>query len=87
VESSAGQFAWREVGPARPLFWHTNHGRDVADADASVGGTSLARAAVIRALAVPASEPDVAWFADVLAGAPPPAGVRADTTDVGRKRT
>jgi hypothetical protein len=36
---------------------------------------------------VPASEPDVAWFADVLAGAPPPAGVRADTTDVGRTLT
>jgi hypothetical protein len=78
VESSAGQLAAREVGQDCPLAWHTNHGRYVAGADADPRGTSLTRGQVLAALGVPAAEPDAAWFARVLAGAPPPDGVRAD---------
>jgi Acyl-coenzyme A:6-aminopenicillanic acid acyl-transferase len=78
VEVLAGQHASREVGPGGPLAWHTNHGRYLAGADADLHGTSLARGEVLRALDLPASEPDAAWFARILAGAAPPEGVRAD---------
>jgi hypothetical protein len=41
----------------------------------------MARGEVLASLRVPAGEPDAAWFIRVLAGAPPPGGVRADPTD------
>jgi hypothetical protein len=78
VEALAGQHATREVGPAGPLAWHTNHGRYLAGADAGPRGTSLARGEVLQALDVPDDEPDAAWFARILTGAVPPDGVRAD---------
>lgn len=87
VESSAGQLACREVGDDGPLTWHTNHGRYISGADANPGGNSLQRGAVLDTLTLPASEPDPAWFAGVLAGAPPPTGVRADGTDAGQTVT
>jgi hypothetical protein len=82
VESVAGQHASTEVGPDGPLAWHTNHVRYLAGAgaEADPGGTSLARGAVLQALGVPAQEPDAAWFARILAGAPLPDGVRADSS-------
>src|SRR5260221_2438730 len=77
VQALAGQHASREVGPRGPLAWHTNHGRYLDGAEADPHSTSLARGQVLQALDVPAQEPDAAWFARILAGAPP-AGVRAD---------
>jgi hypothetical protein len=87
VEALAGRHAGREVGPGGPLAWHTNHGRYLAGADADPRGTSLARGAVLQALAMPAGEPDAAWFARILAGAPPPEGVRADLSPGGSSMT
>ena len=78
AEVAAGQFAWREVGLDGPLTWHTNHGRYISGAAASAGGTSIQRGEVLAALQPPSGEPDAAWFARILAEAPPPAGVRAD---------
>jgi hypothetical protein len=78
LEASAGQHATREVGAEGPLAWHTNHGRYLAGADADPNGTSLLRGQILQALDEPSEEPDVGWFARVLAGAAPPAGVRAD---------
>ena len=78
VEALAGQHASREVGPAGPLAWHTNHARYLAGTDAGPHGTSLARGEVLQALEIPPAEPDTAWFARILAGAALPAGVRAD---------
>jgi Acyl-coenzyme A:6-aminopenicillanic acid acyl-transferase len=78
VEALAGQHASREVGPDGPLAWHTNHGRYLDGAEADPRGTSLARGQILQALGTLAGEPDTAWFARVLAGAPPPDGVRAD---------
>jgi Acyl-coenzyme A:6-aminopenicillanic acid acyl-transferase len=77
VESAAGQCALREAGDDGPLVWHTNHGRDVSGAEDGPRGTSRKRGDLLSSLAVPAGEPDAAWFLRVLA-APPPAGVRAD---------
>lgn len=79
VEALAGRHATAGIGPGDPLAWHTNHGRYLAGADADPSGTSLARGEVLQALEVPAGEPDAAWFAGILAGAPPPEGVRADS--------
>ena len=87
VEALAGQYASREVGPGGPLAWHTNHGRYLAGADADPSGTSLARGEVLRALQVPAGEPDAAWFARILAGAALPDGVRADPSPGGQAMT
>jgi hypothetical protein len=80
VEASAGQYDRQEVSPDCPLLWHTNHGRRVTGADAAAGGSSMVRGEVLESLRAPASEPDAAWFTRVLAGAPPPDGVRADPT-------
>jgi hypothetical protein len=80
AEAAAGQFEWREVGPDGPLAWHTNHGRYITGAAAAPDGTSIERGQVLAALQPPSGEPDAAWFARVLAEAPPPAGVRADPT-------
>lgn len=80
IVESAGQYAWREVGTTGPLEWHTNHGRYITSADAAPGGSSEVRGRVLAALEVPAAEPDAAWFMAVLAGAAPPAGVRAEPT-------
>jgi hypothetical protein len=87
VEALAGQHASREAGPGGPLAWHTNHGRYLAGAEADPRGTSLARGEVLQALEVPAGEPDAAWFAHILAGAAPPAGVRADSSPGGSSVT
>jgi hypothetical protein len=79
MEAMAGRHAVVEVGPASgPLHWHTNHGRYVAGSEPSPTGTSAARGQVLDALDIPATDPDVAWFLRILAGAPLPAGVRAD---------
>jgi hypothetical protein len=78
AESSAGQFVWREVGADGPIWWHTNHGRFVADAEPRPSGTSALRGRVLDALDVPAAEPEAGWFLNTLAGAPPPDGVRAE---------
>jgi hypothetical protein len=78
VESSAGQHAWREVGGADPLRWHTNHGIYVSGADVKPGDSSLSRGRTLASLSIPTAEPDHAWFARVLAGAPAPDGVRVD---------
>ena len=76
VEAAAGRHAVTEAGP-RPLLWHTNHGRYLPDAEPSAGGTSAARGQTLDALAVPATDPDPAWFLDILT-TPPPDGVRSD---------
>jgi hypothetical protein len=84
VESAAGRHGWTEVGPdcpPGPLAWHTNHGRYVTGADPTPGGTSVRRGRALDALEVPADEPDAGWFLRILAGAPLPAGVRADPAD------
>jgi Acyl-coenzyme A:6-aminopenicillanic acid acyl-transferase len=78
VEASAGQYACHETGQEGPLMWHTNHGRYVAGAGSPAGGSSMIRGEVLESLEVPAGEPDTTWFTRVLAGAPPPGGVRAD---------
>jgi Acyl-coenzyme A:6-aminopenicillanic acid acyl-transferase len=78
VEAAAGRYAAVEVGPeSGPLLWHTNHGRYVAGCDASPSGTSTLRGELLDALAIPAEDPDPAWFLRILAEAPPN-GVRAD---------
>jgi len=79
VEAMAGRHAVVEVGPGSgPLQWHTNHGRYLAGSEPSPTGTSAARGELLGNLAVPASDPDVAWFLHILADAPLPDGVRAD---------
>jgi Acyl-coenzyme A:6-aminopenicillanic acid acyl-transferase len=65
-------------GPAGPLFWHTNHGRFVPG---TTGADTCQRAEVLSATPRPDSEPDMAWFLRLLAGAPVPDGVRADPSD------
>jgi acyl-CoA:6-aminopenicillanic acid acyl transferase len=78
VEAAAGRHAVTEAeAAARPLLWHTNHGRYVPGAAPTAGGTSAARGETLDALAVPAREPGPSWFFDVLTS-PPPDGVRSD---------
>jgi acyl-CoA:6-aminopenicillanic acid acyl transferase len=79
MEAMAGRHAVVEVGPGSgPLQWHTNHGRYLAGSEPSPTGTSAARGELLANLAIPASDPDVAWFLHILADAPLPEGVRAD---------
>jgi Acyl-coenzyme A:6-aminopenicillanic acid acyl-transferase len=82
VEAAAGRHAAVEVGPGPggpgPLLWHTNHGRYLPGCEAPAGGNSMVRGQVLDALAIPAEEPDPAWFLRILAGAPLPEGVRCD---------
>lgn len=81
AESAAGQFAWREVGAdgvGGPLSWHTNHGRFVTGAEGGTPGTSRTRGEVLEKLTEPADEPGAGWFTDILGGAGPPIGVRAE---------
>jgi hypothetical protein len=74
-----GCHAFVEAGAeSGPLLWHTNHGRYVPGAKPSSRGTSVARGEILDTLAVPASDPSLAWFLSVLAAAPLPDGVRAE---------
>lgn len=80
VEAAAGRHAFVEVGPAPvPLLWHTNHGRYLPGCEPSPGGNSVARGEMLEALAIPASDPDPAWFLRILAGGSLPDGVRSDS--------
>jgi Acyl-coenzyme A:6-aminopenicillanic acid acyl-transferase len=88
VEAVAGHHAAVEAGPeSGPLLWHTNHGRYLAGAEPSPGGNSRARGETLGDLAVPAEDPDPAWFLRTLAGAPLPRGVRQDGPPAGRAVT
>jgi acyl-CoA:6-aminopenicillanic acid acyl transferase len=79
VEAAAGRLALIEVGSGSPpLLWHTNHGRYLPGSEPSRGGNSVARGEALGALAVPATDPDPAWFLHVLADASLPEGVRCD---------
>jgi Acyl-coenzyme A:6-aminopenicillanic acid acyl-transferase len=79
VEALAGRHAAVEAGPpSDPLLWHTNHGRYLPGADPSPEGTSLTRGHTLSALAIPAQDPDPAWFLRILADTPLPHGVRRD---------
>jgi hypothetical protein len=79
MEAMAGRHAVVEVGSGPdPLLWHTNHGRYLAGSGPSPTGTSAARGELLGALALPAGDPDAAWFLRILADAPLPDGVRAD---------
>jgi hypothetical protein len=79
VEAAAGRHAAVEVDPeSSPLMWHTNHGRYIPGCEASPSGSSGARGEILDALAVPAEDPEPAWFFRILAGASLPEGVRAD---------
>jgi len=79
VEAAAGRHALVEVGSeSGPLVWHTNHGRYLPGAEPSPGGNSVARGETLGALAIPATDPDPAWFLHVLASASRPEGVRCD---------
>ncbi len=79
VETVAGRFASIEAEPeSAPLLWHTNHGRYLDGAEPSPGGSSEPRGKALGALAIPAEEPDPAWFLHVLAEASLPDGVRCD---------
>ena len=79
AEAAAGRFALVEVGPGSgPLLWHTNHGRYLPGSEPSPEGNSVVRGETLGALAIPAEDPDPAWFLHVLAGASLPDGVRCD---------
>ncbi len=79
VEAAAGRLAAVEAGPeSSPLLWHTNHGRYIPGCEAPPTGTSAVRGEILDALAIPAEDPEPAWFLRVLAGASLPEGVRAD---------
>jgi len=87
VEAAAGRHAFVEAGSGPgPLLWHTNHGRYVSGAEPSAQGTSTARGETLEALAIPAEDPDPAWFLRVLTSAPPD-GVRADPASGHRATT
>jgi hypothetical protein len=79
VEAVRDEHHVTEVGgPAGPLFWHTNYGRYVPG---TIGAGMCSRAEVLSATPLPDSEPDMAWFLRLLAGAPVPDGVRVDPSD------
>lgn len=79
VEAAAGCHAVVAAGSGSgPLLWHTNHGRYLPGCEPSPGGNSVARGQILSALAIPAEDPDPAWFLRVLAGASLPDGVRCD---------
>lgn len=75
VEAVPGRLAQAEP---EPLLWHTNHARYLPGAEPSPTGTSAARGETLEALAIPAEDPEPAWFLRVLADAALPDGVRAD---------
>ena len=87
VEAAAGRHAVTEAGPGPgPLLWHTNHGRYVPGTEPEAHGTSAARGETLDTLAVPAEDPGLSWFLDVLTSAPP-GGVRSDPGPDGRGLT
>ena len=55
-------------------------------AEPEADGTSAARGETLDTLAVPAEEPGLSWFLDVLTS-PPPGGVRSDPGPGGRGLT
>jgi hypothetical protein len=65
-------------GSADPLFWHTNHARFLPG---TIGADTCQRAGVLAAAPMPDGEPEIAWFLQLLAGAPVPNGVRVDPSD------
>jgi hypothetical protein len=79
VEAAAGAWALREAGEAQPVLWHTNHGRHIAGADAPVESSSHRRGAVLAAFTEREAAPTVATLVEILVGAGPPAGVRAES--------
>ena len=50
-------------------------------------GTSVLRGEILGTLEEPPGEPDIAWFTRVLAGAAPPAGVRAEPSSASQAAT
>lgn len=98
VEAAAGRTASVEAHPPHTsLLWHTNHLRHLSDdtrtepgAEPSTHGVrslghreeSIARGDVLAALSLPPGGPDVAWFLDILTGAPVPHGVHRSAVGV-----
>ena len=79
VEMVRDQQHVTEVGSGTgPLFWHTNHGRDLPGTEIKPDGDSVRRGELLGASTPGDSEPDAGWFLRILAGATLPSGVRAD---------
>ncbi|MGB6244771.1 MULTISPECIES: C45 family peptidase [Gordonia] len=88
VESAAGQIATRTPTAESPLVWHTNHLRflpteidapasqslDQATSHLGLYDESVDRGRVLDGLALPAGEPDVAWFTELMCDNPIPCG-------------
>lgn len=95
VEAAADRTASVEAHTS--LLWHTNHLRHLSGdtrtepgAEPSTDGVrslghreeSIARGDVLAALSLPPGGPDVAWFLDILTGAPVPHGVHRSAAGV-----
>jgi hypothetical protein len=86
VDAGAGLHGWAEIGPdgrPGPLAWHTNHPRYIPGPSLPASDSSARRGEVLASIDVPRHEPDAGWFLRILAGAPPPGGVRVDPAGAG----
>ncbi|WP_344875416.1 C45 family peptidase [Allokutzneria multivorans] len=77
VESASGDIAMHEPDAAKPWAWHTNHLRYLTERPDRASPSSVARAQALTRLPPPKTEPDAAWFLDVLTR-PTPRGVYRD---------
>jgi hypothetical protein len=82
VEQAGDQVAIRESPQDPGCIWHTNHLCDLPDSLNRASTDSLARGAVLSLISATHERPSVSWLLEVLTGATPPFGVRAEGTDV-----
>jgi hypothetical protein len=81
VEQAGNHVAILEPAQVPGLIWHTNHLRQLPDSLNNASSDSLARGAVLSGI-TEAPDPSVAWLLEILTGAAPPGGVRAEGVDI-----
>jgi hypothetical protein len=82
VEQAGNHVAILEPTRSPGLIWHTNHLRQLPDALNNASSDSLTRGAVLSGITEAPEDPSVAWLLEILTGAVPPVGVRAEGVDI-----
>jgi hypothetical protein len=82
VEQAGDQVAVREIPQGPGCIWHTNHLCHLPESLNSASVDSLTRGSVLSEITAAPEDPSVSWLLEILTGATPPVGVRAEGTDV-----
>ena len=82
VEHAGDRVAVLESAQSPGVIWHTNHLCQLPDSLDNASSDSLTRGAVLSGITEAPEDPSVAWLLEILTGAVPPIGVRAEGIDI-----